>query len=180
MKKIISVILILFIVNISYSQDKKDESSKMQEFVSKTGTILKFENYKLPNIKLNYGIAESKIRKIIAGNEVQYFLQISKANQYDTKIASIAHEDIIEIQKALLTLEDYSELDLNSVSDYLENKFITEDGFQIGYYVSKNKVKWYMQLEKYGNDNTIFPRGLETLKNVFQLGKEKIEELKLN
>ena len=75
-------------------------------------------------------------------------------------------------------MKSQSELDLSSVSDYLENKFITEDGFQVGYYVSKGKVSWYMQLENYGSGNTAFIKNYDTLINTFKLGKEKIEELK--
>ncbi|WP_299278373.1 hypothetical protein [uncultured Psychroserpens sp.] len=162
----------------TYGQEQKKENSKIQEFASKKGTIIKFENYKLDNIRLTYGMAESEIRKIIVGDEAQYFLQISKKGKYDTKTASIAYEDIIEIQKALKNLSQQSEIDINTISDYLENKFVTEDGFQIGYYINKGKIRWYASLEKYGSDNTIFFKDFETVEIAFHLGKTKIEELK--
>lgn len=177
MKKHIYIIF-LFIACSNYGQDKIDQNSKIEEFVSKTGTIIKFENYNLENIKLTYGMAESKIRKIIAGDEIRYFLQISKSGKYDTKTASIAYEDIIEIQKALKTLIKQSEIDINTDSDYLENKFITEDGFQVGYFVNNSKVKWYAVLEKYGSDNTLFLKEYSALENSLSDGKNKIEELK--
>lgn len=178
MKNTITLIILLLMNYTSFGQEKKDTNSKMQDFVSKTGTILKFENYNLQDIKLSYGVAESKIRKIIAGNEAEYFLQISKSGKYDSKTASIAYEDIIEIQKALKTLIEQSLIDVNTTSDYLENKFVTDDGFQIGYYVSTGKIKWYVKLEKYGSDNTAFIKDYQTIEEVFQLGKEKIEKLK--
>ncbi len=179
MKKTITLLFALFLVNGIFSQEQKDQQSKMLDFVSKTGVIIKFEDYSLPNVKASYGYAQSKIRKIISGNVVKYFLQISKSGKYDTKTASIAYEDLLEVQKALINLKDQSEKDLVTTSDYMENKFITDDGFQIGYYVSKGKIVWYMKLEKYGSDNTVFARDYETLNDAFRLGKEKIEELKI-
>ncbi len=178
MKKTITILIILLTTLGVFSQEQKEQKSKMLDFVSKTGVIIKFEDYNLSNIKSSYGIAESKIRRIISGNEAKYFLQISKSGKYDTKKASIAYEDILEVQKALINLKDQSEKDIATVSDYLENKFVTDDGFQIGYYVSKGKIIWYMKLEKYGSDNTVFVKDYDTLNEAFRLGKEKIEKLK--
>ncbi|ARV08192.1 hypothetical protein BTO05_00510 [Winogradskyella sp. PC-19] len=174
-------IIILLVTLIGYGQEKKNGVSKMQEFASKTGVIIKLEDYNLQSIKLTFSsVAPSKIRKIIAGDEIQYFLQISKTGKYDTKTASIAYDDIVEVQQAIQTLKLQSEVDITTTADYLENKFITEDGFKIGYYAGKGKVKWYAVLEKYGSDNTIFVKNYEDLELVFQSGKEKIEELKNN
>ncbi len=179
MKKGITLLFCLsLMVSGVFSQEKKEEKSKMLDFVSKTGAILKFEDYNLPNIKLYYGIAESKIRKISNGNEERLFLQILKKGKYDTTTASIAYEDLLEIQKALTILKNQSEKDLITISDYLENKFITEDGFQVGYYVKKGKIVWYVKLEKYGSDNTAFVKDYEILLKAFEAGKEKIEALK--
>ncbi|MDD7887104.1 hypothetical protein [Flavivirga sp. 57AJ16] len=179
MKKTIIILLVFILTNNIFSQEKKEEQSKMLNFVSQTGVILKFEDYELPKIKLSYGTADSKIRKIISGDRQEYFLQISKKGEYDTKVVSIAYEDLIEIIKALSTLQQASLIDTsNTASDYLENKFITDDGFQLGYYVSKNKLVWYMKLERYGNGATIFLKDYNTVNSVFIEGKSKIESLK--
>jgi len=178
LKTITTFIFSLIIISGAFSQEKKEQKSKMLDFVSKTGVIIKFEDYNLPKLKLNYGVAEAKIRKIISGNEKQFFLQISKKGQYNTKTASIAYEDILEIQKALTSLQDQSVNDLVTLSDYLENKFITDDGFQIGYLINKGKITWYVTLEKYGSGNTAFAKDLESLVETFKFGKEKIEGLK--
>ena len=178
MKNTITILISLLITISLFSQEQKEQNSKMLDFVSKTGVIIKFEDYNLSNIKTSYGVIESKIRKIISENEAQYFFQISKSGKYDTKTASIAYEDLLEIQKALISLKEQSEKDVENVSDYLENKFITEDGFQVGYYKSKNKMIWYLKLENYGSDNTVFVKDYNLIKTAFQIGKEKIESLK--
>ncbi|WP_117880274.1 hypothetical protein [Aureibaculum luteum] len=182
MKKLIMILLCSLFINGAFSQEikeQKEENSKMLDFVSKTGVLIKFEDYNLPNIKaMLYSVVQSRIRKITSGNEEQFFLQISKKGKYDTKTASIAYDDLLEVQKALIKLKSQSELDLNATSDYLENKFVSDDGFRIGYYINKNKLTWTMRLEKYGSDNTVFIKDFETLLETFQSGKEKIEELK--
>ena len=162
MKKIILIQLttLLFIITSCAQEnkqiDKNDELSKIDHFVSKKGSIIKFQNYSLGSINLyGGGFAESKVRKISSGEENGFFLQISYKEKYDEKIASIADEDIIELLKANEILKKESIQDANANPEYLENKYITDDGFQLGYYVSKGKTQWYLVLEKYGSGNTI-------------------------
>ena len=163
------------------SQNKAEEnkkSSKMEQFASQTGSIIKFLDYSLPNLKSMYGVAETKVRKIIAGESVAYFFQISKEGKYDTKKASIAYEDLLEVIKAISVLKTDSEIDILVVADYLENKFVTDDGFQIGYYVSDSKITWYIVLEKYGSGNTVFLKNLSEIEESFLNAKQKIDDLK--
>jgi hypothetical protein len=176
-KSLLALLGFLFVTGI-YGQDVKDANTKVDEFVSKTGVIVKFEDYKLDDIKLSYGVAEAKVRKITSGGETKYFYQISNEGKYGTKTASIAYEDLIEMQKALASLESQASSDSNTSSDYIENKFVTDDGFQVGYYVSKGKLNWYMMLEKYGNGNTIFMKDASTIKQAFSAAKAKMDELK--
>ena len=70
------------------------------------------------------------------------------------------------------------EKDINSNPDYLENKFVTVDGFQVGYYVSGGKALWYLKLEKYGSDNTLFIDNGEIIEIAFNEAKNKIDELR--
>ena len=163
----------------SYGQDAKSEETKIDAFASKTGTIIKFIDYELPNIKLTMGaFAETKVRILISGSDTLYFYQIEKATQYSTKKASIEYSDLLEVIKALILLKEASLTDLAMKSDYLENKFVTEDGAQIGYYVSDGAIKWYIKLEKYGSDTTIFINDFALIEAAFNGAKTKIEELK--
>jgi hypothetical protein len=182
MKKIILIISILLFSLTSCAQKQKEvkkETTKMEAFTSKKGVIIKYIDYSLPNLQLIYGVAETKIRKLISGNEVQLFYQISKKGKYDTKTASIAYEDLQEIIKALKTLEGDAISDKITNPDYLENKFITDDGLSLGYYVSAKKIGWYLVLDKYGSDNTIFIKDPSLLKTALNTAKQKIEELKI-
>lgn len=179
--KILLISILLFTIT-SCAQDSKKgiikEETKMEAFTSKKGVIIKYIDYSLPNLPLTYGSAETKIRKLVSGNEVKLFYQISKKGKYGTKTASIAYEDLQEILKALKTLEADAINDKTINPDYLENKFITDDGLSLGYYVSNKKIGWYLVLEKHGSDNTIFVKDPSLLKTAFDTAKQKIEELR--
>ena len=182
MKKLLFALGFILLISSLYAQDANDvqqATTKMDAFASKTGTIIKFIDYSLPNLKLYLGgIAETRIRKLVSGTEVKYFYQISYKGKYDTKTASIAFEDLLEVIKAIEPLKKSSKEDIELNPDYLENKFVTEDGFQLGYYVSKGKINWYLRLEKYGSGNTIFPSNFDSIESAFNSAKQKIDELK--
>lgn len=180
MKKILltaTMILFAFIMNVN-AQDVKQEQTKMEAFASKTGAITKFTDSNLPNIPLSYGAATARIRTIKRGTEALFFCQIEKKGEYGSKVASIEYSDLLEIIKAFNSLKKSVDGDVALNPDYMENKFVTSDGFQLGYYVSKGKANWYMTLEKYGKDNTIFLSDAAIL-YALENAKNKIEELKL-
>jgi hypothetical protein len=85
---------------------------------------------------------------------------------------------LLEIIKAVKTLVTEVEADIESNPDYMENKFTTTDGFQVGYYVSKGKSTWYIRLEKHGSDNTLFLIDSYIIETAFTNAKNKIDELK--
>jgi hypothetical protein len=181
MKKILLGLSMFLLTSNLFAQDVKDikeESTKIDALASKTGVIIKYIDYSLPNLKITYGVAETKIRKFVSGPDTEYFYQISKEGKYDTKTASIAYEDLLEVIKAIETLKKESGSDKALNPDYLENKFVTDDGFKLGYYVSKGKLGWYLVLEKYGSGNTIFIDDVSTIETAFNDAKAKIESLK--
>jgi len=183
MKKIyyllFSFLITLPILAQETKKELEKEKTKIDAFASKTGSIIKLSDYKLTGIKTLYGgISETRIRKINSGSVVSYFFQIEKQGKYNTSTASIEQSDLLEVIKALNSLKTEVEKDIATNCDYLENKFTTVDGFKIGYMINKGKATWFLQLEKYGSDNTIFIENLETVEKAFDEAKNKIEELK--
>lgn len=181
MKKIITLFSLLISI-IAFSQDIKVESekaeTKIESFASKTGVITKFTDTNLADLKASYTVAETRIRKVNSGNTEKYFYQIEKPGKYDSATASIEFSDLLELIKALKSLRAEVDNDLANNPDYLENKFITEDGLQLGYFIDKGKVTWYIRLEKYGSDNTLFIKDLSAIESNFLEAKNKIESLK--
>ena len=89
----------------------------------------------------------------------------------------IEYSDLVEINKALDKLCASVETDIAANPDYLENKFRTVDGFEVGYYINKAKASWFMKLERY-TSSTVFVKNQETLVDAFKNAQAKIEELK--
>jgi hypothetical protein len=183
LKNVILILSAFLLAVTAFSQDVKKESqkieTKMEAFASKTGTIVKFIDSKLTDLKLSYGsVAETRIRKILNGTEARFFYQIENQGKYSNSTASIDYADLLEVIKAIENLKAEVDKDVALNPDYLENKFATADGFQVGYYVSKGKASWYLRLEKYGSDNTIFVKDSGNIETAFAEAKTKIEELK--
>ncbi|MCT2561932.1 MULTISPECIES: hypothetical protein [Chryseobacterium] len=182
LKKIFSISAIAFITITSYGQEVKKEAetakTKMDVFASKTGSITKFVDTKLPNLKTSYDATETRIRKISNGALNGYFYQLVKEGKYSNTTASIEYTDLIEVLKAIKVLKENVTNDITANPDYMENKFVTVDGFQVGYFVSKGKASWYIKLEKYGSDNTLFIDNGDIIENAFNEAKNKIDELK--
>ena len=165
---------ILAILNLGLSQDEK-ALSKMDKFVSNTGSIIKLENFYQPELKGYSEVLKVQVRKATVGEEKAYYLQIIKEDKYGNKSASIAEEDLIEVIKAYNELVKQSESEDTS-ADYFENKFTTDDGFQIGYGGGKNRV-WFLTLEKFGKSTILF-KGHEDIGYAINQGKNIIDELK--
>ncbi|GAB2774232.1 hypothetical protein GCM10027275_16580 [Rhabdobacter roseus] len=180
MKKIL--FLLLIVSNSLFAQNAKVEAeaikTKMDAFTSKTGSIIRFIDYKLPELKTQYSAPETRIRRVNAGNTTSYFYQIKKTTKYGEVTASIEYSDLLEIIKAVNIQKAEFDKDVSGSHDYLENRFITIDGFQVGYYVDKGKGAWYLTLEKYGTDKTLFINDSEIIMQAFNEAKLKIEELK--
>ncbi len=184
MKKIAvlsSVILLSVCFQLSAQDTKKETENvktKMDVFTSKTGVITKFIDTKLPNLNSSYSSAETRVRKVKSGNNEAYFYQIEKEGKYGSSTASIEYSDLLEVIKAIKVLKNDVDEDIASDPDYMENKFTTVDGFQVGYFISKGKANWYISLEKYGSDKTLFFSDGEVIDTAFTNAKNKIDELK--
>jgi len=176
------ILLILFFSNLASAQDRKKEiksaETKMESFASRTGTITKFIDFKMPSLKLFLGeIAETRVRKVIVGNELKYFYLIEKASKNTNTTAAIEYVDLLEVINALAILKGEALADQSSQPDYLENKYITSDGFQLGYYVTEGKGKWYIKFDRYGSDNTVFINDVQTIEVSLNAARTKIEEM---
>ena len=182
MFKKVTFVLAIIGATSSFAQDAKKEidavKTKMDVFASKTGIITKYIDTKLPNLKTSYGVAETRIRKISNGVNSAYFYQIVKEGKYSNSTASIEYSDLVEVLKAVKSLKQAVGDDIASKPDYLENKFITVDGFQVGYYISEGNASWYIKLEKYSSDCTLFLDNGDTIETLFTVAKNKIDELK--
>lgn len=175
MKKAI-FFLILMMPMVSIAQDDSEkQQTKFEQLASKTGKISKFVDVNMP--RLSY--LETSVRTILGEQKNEYFYRIEKPETSSSIsiIAMIEYSDLVEINKALKKLLSEVDSDCQSNPDYLENRFITEDGFRIGYYVNDGKANWFVKLERYGK-STVFIKK-DVLAENFPAAQKKIEELKV-
>ena len=177
------ICLMFLSINVALAQSNQKETqtteTKMDAFASRTGVITKFIDYKLPSLKLFLGEpAQTRIRKVMSGLETRYFYVVEKQGKTSTSTGSIEYNDLLQVTKVLATLKGEALNDLSSKRDYVENKYVTDDGFQFGYYITEGKSKWYIKLEQNGTDNTLFINDVQTIENSFNEAKYKIEAIK--
>jgi len=177
-----SVFLMLLTLNFAFAQDNKEASkstdTKMEAFASKTGTITKFIDYRMPSLKLFLGeVAETRVRKVIVDEEFKYFYLIEKESKNADNGASIEYTDLLEVIKALAVLKNEAMADQATKPDYVENKFVTPDGFQLGYFITEGTGRWYMKFDRNGSDNTVFITDVQTIEGSLNAAKNKIEEM---
>ncbi|HKZ36174.1 MAG TPA: hypothetical protein VJ184_00885 [Chryseolinea sp.] len=177
------ICLMFLSINVALAQSNQKETqtteTKMDAFASRTGVITKFIDYKLPSLKLFLGEpAQTRIRKVMSGLETRYFYVVEKQSKTSTSTGSIEYNDLLQVTKVLATLKGEALNDLSSKRDYVENKYVTDDGFQFGYYITGGKSKWYIKLEQNGTDNTLFINDVQTIENSFNEAKYKIEAIK--
>ena len=181
-KKLLLISTMAIMSITTYGQDVKKDAetikTKMDVFASKTGSITKFVDTKLPNLWASFDQLKQELEKYQTVLHLLFFYQIIKEGKYSNGTASIEYSDLIEVLKALKALKAEVTNDISANPDYMENKFVTVDGFQVGYYVSGGKASWYIKLEKYGSDNTLFIANGETIETAFTEAKNKIDELK--
>lgn len=191
MKKNILTLCITLLTIITFAQNTRTEikketnkDTKFYKFSSKSGSIIKFIDYKLPKLKFkSSSYANTRIRKLINGEIILYFYQIIYRSKYGTNTTSIAYEDLKEVIKAIKVLKLEINNDENSDADYIENKFITDDDFRIGYHTRtrngiKGTIKWYIVLERYGTDDIMFINNISEIENLFNEAVLKIESIK--
>ena len=94
-------------------------------------------------------------------------------------------EDIkAEIQSIELEISELNLSDVDSVQLQLhenaknEIALLENKKVQVGYFISGGKASWYIKLEKYGSDNTLFIDNGDTIEIAFTEAKNKIDELK--
>ncbi len=179
MKKFLFISVMTFVSLVSFGQEKTETfKTKTDVFLSKTGSIIKYVDYSQPALVSKYSSCETRVRKITNGSNVPLIVyQIVKEGKYSNSTASIDYVDLVEILKALKTLKSDVITDVSS-TNYIENKFVSTDGFQLGYYISGGKSVWYIQLEKYGTDKTVFIDNVDTIETAMNNAKIKMEEIK--
>lgn len=157
--KIIFFILMM-IPLIAAGQEVKDEhKDKMELFASETGISTKLIYYKLERLVGNKGVphgVDADVLEVIKNGETKYFYRLrSRLTGVDNAIASVEYSDLKIVRHAIESLEKEIAIDVNNQSDVTMNYFTTEDYFRVGYYIKKNKVTWFIELDRLGTNREV-------------------------
>lgn len=198
MKKYLLIAMLTLPLSLfAQSETEVKSQTTFEKFTSTIGHIVKFKDYSLPDVTGKEGsgllavyyIVHAQVRQVMVGDDTSLFLRLSyKPDQTTpTRYAFIAYEDVKEIDKALKELVDQGSVDTTGDANYLENKFKTQDFFEIGYYISKHvskkgeesfTKKWYIDLDNRFTSSTAFFATPNELVTLFESAISKMESLK--
>lgn len=193
------LITVLVIITLGFPQEETS-TTKTDKFKSRLSGLMRIEDYYLPDLIGLNDTLECNIRKTQISGDTKYYFQIVKKGKYDNKTATISETDLREIIEVIQVLNEKSnsertltkkerqkaidriskdslDLSIPYLPYYLENKYMVEDGFQIGY-GSQIGITWFVKLERYGSNNIVVFADYNYLKESFEQALQKIEELK--
>lgn len=157
---------------------EKRITTKYEEFISQSGTFVKFTDILLPQNNTYYtdGISGA-VRTFWGQSNNNYYVILTNNNHTGNNRAMIEYSDLLELNKAFSRLlsEVNDDVELRTEYDYLENKYVTNDKFVLGYYIEKKKAKWIVKFDPYTEVFRIYYQ--EDLCKLLKMAQEKIEEI---
>lgn len=188
MKKIIIFMMLALVPTFMWAQDRDEEgdsirsNTKYGELFLQKGIFYKFEDFKIEKypyiVNINGPKIKTSIRKVYNEPQNHYFVKL-RADGY---VVFIDYSDLVEINKAINKLKSEAENDLLKKPEYLENEYISDDNFLIGYWVKKSLgqyvVKWCFVFDRsniYGGKFKDID--IDKISKMFQEKQAEIEEM---
>lgn len=176
-----SIFLMLLILPMNINAQKVGEkriTTKYEEFISQSGTFVKFTDIVLPQTNLNYTDDISGLVRTFWGQtRNHYYVILTKSNYPVTYRAMIEYSDLLELNKAFARLlsEVDEDVNLRTEYDYLKNKYVTNDNFKLGYYIEKKKAKWFVKFDP--KTDTFKISYQEDLYKLLKKAQDRIEKI---
>ena len=140
-----------------FESEKANKSYK--GFVSENGAIVRREVVRLDDLKLMGSLfgpitLETGIEKVSIGDKTEFYYNIVGYYNYRFYDAHIPRNQLKQVIDALDVMLKQSAEDKKMTNKSINNYFVTDDDFYIGYRtgkVGKNTyLRWYVGLERYG------------------------------
>lgn len=175
MRKLCFLLFMLIpIVGMSQNENAKRTENKTEYLQSNGNTFVKFYDITTLGIPTAFGgWVETNIR-VFQNNQTYTYSYVIKDK---TSSVLIKYSDLVDINNALDKLQNEVNTDIQANRDYLENKYVSNDGFQIGYCVKNGETSWFMQLNR-NTSSFILLKEPELFIPSFKTAQQKIEELK--
>ena len=113
-------------------------------------------------IQTDYSQINTFVRRVDVGEKSEYYYvlkAVSKDNRtsiLSSFVTMISYDDLEKINNALKTLlvkEGNDQKGIVEGIDYVENKFVLESGFKIGYCINNAKLEWFVEFDYFGAIN---------------------------
>lgn len=178
MRKLFLCLVVVMMANMAIGQETTNTSvvEKSNYVVSDAGKMVKIIDVEMPLLG-PFGLGRAHIASIrivsVDGSNNNYYYTIEDSSGK----TMIEYSDLVDVTKALGRLMQEADTDAATQPHYLENRFTTEDGFQVGYSIKKKKVTWFagsseVSIVIFNKENVI------NLLDAFLNAQKKIEELK--
>ncbi|MCM1452546.1 MAG: hypothetical protein NC102_09810 [Clostridium sp.] len=188
MKKLLLILMALavsvsvsaqtILANVANASEEAEPTTKadtkFNKFTSANGVFIKYADYEFSNFKLNTGGFINKyiirVYTNLSTGEKTAFLRIRIGRE--DKIESIEYSDVVKILDAIPKLKALADSSAQE-GNYMESKYVSEDGFNIGFYMEKEKITWFITV---CGDKWSFKKDFD-FEEAFVQVKNRMEEL---
>lgn len=128
-------------------RERVNIETKYLKFIAKRDRFVRYADYEVQEFKTSDALLGSaKIRQYMdmTTNKSTCFLMLTVGREKASEI--IAYDDIVKMIDAVNTLKQQCKKD-SIAGRSLKCYYVTDDGFQIGYNISKGKVSWYFSVD---------------------------------
>jgi hypothetical protein len=196
MKQIIILAIAFFAVLPLTAQNTQNVQTKKERMLSETQTHIKFTDKDLPKFDMiGIFLPRTKVRRVDNKKETMYFYLIETQEatvDIEGKVLGainkktggkekidwqwIEASDVVAINAALAKFKAEAEKDSSSTHSYVEQTYVTSEGFYVGYRVADGKVTWFIKMGP--EDPELFSRTGENFFEAFANAQKEIEALK--
>ena len=169
MKKIFVLHLLVFVFTENFGQSER-RMTKIEQLTGGYGKIIKLIDIDMGSFISEEGFSSVPYRinvrevRLEADTLRRFFFRITMEDKIRKISASVEYYDLLELIEIMSIFKKEAENDIlltkqKKISDYekvIETKFVTVDGFEFGYYLANKKPKWFMTLENWGIDKTLY------------------------
>ncbi len=157
--------------------DEQRNLTKLENLISAKGKLVRTVSHDLEATHSETNVLSAQVMVVDTGDSVAYFLLLAKEREDDEVVAAIAEADIKALSKAIISLKAASLVDVYLNADHVQNIFVTDDNFTIGYFVLDSSLTWFIALDEYSDELEYFD-DVSVIENLLTSAEDKIKEIK--
>ena len=157
--------------------DEQNNLTKLETLISAKGKLVRTVSHDLQATHSETNVLSTQVMVVDTGDSIDYFLLLAKEREDDEVVAAIAEADIKALAKAITSLKEASLVDVYLNADHVQNIFVTDDNFTIGYFVLDSSLTWFIALDEYSDELEYFD-DVSVIENLLTSAQDKISEIK--